>query len=419
MPPLPRRRTTARETCFVRRTVRFIAYAATASLALAGLQVAVTAHQTDSAYSSISNAQTNATISLVPAYRMTCTTPKIDYGVTEEGIVYYGSGTSYTSISASGPLLGKKIERLVCNDTLMVGLDDLGDVYVWEIVPVSITKLPLPLDAGEQTVELTSTNVSFSVLTSTGRVFSFGQNNWSQFGNGTVDSNSSTRPTDRTPHELTFPTGLTGTKLQAIAGGKNGVVGLTTDGKAIQWGLTDSGPLNRFPWAVKATGALLNKTLVSVASSEQASLAVDSNGVLYSWGSGAALGVNNSGTVREPTAVNSYGTIANRPVAKLFSEWAGPIYALLQDGTLHTWGPIGAMGTNGTVRQTSAIPMATIMNGALKGKTILRVFPGSFTTSALVAEDEALYWWGFGWFINEANIGTPTTSLGKQQILPR
>ncbi|MFC4225187.1 hypothetical protein [Lysinibacter cavernae] len=349
---------------------------------------------------------------------MTCTTPATDYGVTEEGNVYYGQGNTHVPVSQTGLLAGKKIDQLACNNTLMAGLDSLGDVYIWEIIPISITKLSLPLAVGEKAISITSTFASFSILTSAGRVFSTGQNNYGQFGNGSVDTTQSTRATDRIPNELKFPAALTGTKLKSIAGGASGVVGITTDGKAIQWGLSDLGTATPLPRQIY--GAITDRTLVSAGAAQNSYLALDSKGMLYSWGSGLGLGLNSTGTtVYEPTLVNPFGSIDKRPVAKLFSQWAGPVFALLQDGTLHTWGASGAMGIDSLIVTRSPIPAATDMSGALQGKTILNVFPGSYTSSAQIAEDEALYWWGFGWFINEPNVGRPTYSIGSQQLIPQ
>ncbi|WP_449284317.1 hypothetical protein [Lysinibacter cavernae] len=376
---------------------------------------------TTAAYTAASHAKVTAQVNITPAYRMTCTTPSIDYGVTDEGRVYYGSGTSYVPVGEVGLLAGKKIVELVCNDKLMVGLDSLGAVYIWEIIPSLITRLAAPLNVGETFTKLTATLRSFSALTSMGRVFSFGSNQYGQLGNG--DKNDGNTEWSRTPYLLQYPATLDGTILKDVAGTANGVVGLTTGGSVIQWGQTWDASSSVVPVSVNSD-AMMKSTIVSVGGLFNAGLALDSEGNLFTWGYGLGLANGEQPIAQTPTKpiiVNSYGSISNRKVTKLFSQCSSTVFVVAQDNSLHAWGN-GALGVNGMGSSLTAevyTPTQVVTSGVLAGKTITKLFPGSFTTSAQVAQDAGLYWWGYGWFINSNSSTLPKVSIGGRQLIPQ
>ncbi|MFZ2960088.1 MAG: hypothetical protein WA705_24670 [Candidatus Ozemobacteraceae bacterium] len=117
------------------------------------------------------------------------------------------------------------------------------------------------------------------------KVYSWGRNNYGQLGQGAGQPDHIDR---MTPIE-NFPP--SGEKIRGICAGSEHALALTASGKVYSWGHNDFGQLGvgattttflTSPYQVK--GALQNKTITGIAAGDDHSLAIDSDGYVYSWG---------------------------------------------------------------------------------------------------------------------------------------
>ena len=216
---------------------------------------------------------------------------------------------------------------------------------------------------------------------------------------------------------------LAGKTVVAVASGTLHSLALTSDGLVYAWGDGTYGALGNYsttsssvPVAVNTTSgvsALAGKTVVAIAAGAYHSLALASDGTVYSWGNNAngELGNNSTTSYTVPVAVNTVSGTSVLAGKTVTSISAGGYHslALASDGTVYAWGSNadGELGTNSTV--DSYVPVAVNMvNGtsSLAGKTVTAISAGRFHGLAL-ASDGAVHSWGY----NAAGaLGNNTTS---------
>ena len=239
-----------------------------------------------------------------------------------------------------------------------------------------------------------------TALTSDGKVYTWGT---SYLGDGT--SNSSPVPVAVDTSGV-----LSGKTVTAIAAGGNFDLVLTSDGKLFSWGNNDSGQLGNnaggllngqslVPVAVDTSGVLAGKTIVAIAAGSSQAMALTSDNKIIAWGGpiyalGAGNGVTDLGNGgANPVAVDMTGVLNGRTIVQIacFNSFSA---ALASDGTVYTWGYSngGDLG-NGTSGVLQYTPVAVDTTGALSGKTVTKISGGGSYVVAL-ASDGKLYSWG-------------------------
>jgi alpha-tubulin suppressor-like RCC1 family protein len=239
-------------------------------------------------------------------------------------------------------------------------------------------------------------------LTSDGKLYSWGYNYNGQLGNGTSGTNTGSS----VPVAVDMTDALDGETVTQIAVGYSHSLALTKDGQVYSWGNNGSGQLGNgttdsspVPVAVDMTGVLDGKTVTQIAAGGFCSLALTSDGKLYSWGSNGygQLGNGTSGINTNsptPVAVDMTGVLNGKTVTQMVAGNAHSL-ALANDGKLYSWGAnnSGQLG-NGTNGLTgSSVPVAVDMTGVLNGKTVTQMVAGN-THSLALANDGKLYSWG-------------------------
>jgi alpha-tubulin suppressor-like RCC1 family protein len=151
-------------------------------------------------------------------------------------------------------------------------------------------------------------------------------------------------------------------------------------------------------YRVPATTELYGKTIVAVTAGDSHSLALDSNGVLYSWGSNSdgQLGNNSTTSSSVPIVVNTTSGVSALHGKTVVAIAAGIKFsmALASDGTVATWGADEGWGKLGNgSSEARSVPVAVSTSGALAGKTITAIAAGQDHCLAL-ASDGTLYAWG-------------------------
>ena len=190
------------------------------------------------------------------------------------------------------------------------------------------------------------------VLKEDGTVWTTGSNNFGQLGNGTTLSSLE-------PVQVRTTDGKYLTDVVKIGVGRFHTLALTKDGYVYAWGKnsngqagvnsTDNQPYARKVVGVNGEGYLNN--IVDVQAGLNFSIALGSDGTVYTWGNNAngELGIGNTANKTIPQIA-----LCDKSVS-VKNGW-GECIGILQNGTIVTWGygPTGALGNGGTT--STSIP---------------------------------------------------------------
>ena len=210
--------------------------------------------------------------------------------------------------------------------------------------------------------------------------------------------------------------GLTG--ITQIAAGLTHNLALTRDGKVMSWGSNSTGELGvgtrETGWTPAEVTGLTNIVAIAAGTGQGTygvSAAVRQDGTLWVWGSGSSAQMGNG--VRNPSPDDPGGRnllplqVTGIAGAKAAAVGAGHIAALLNDGSVRTWGMNG-YGELGLGRSSSyeAVPVKV---PGLSNVTSLRL--GGYNSYAIKA-DGSLWIWGFslgsGGGLSSRHLATPT-----------
>ena len=279
------------------------------------------------------------------------------------------------------------------------GHGQLGDgTSISHYVPVSVNALK------GTTIKSVSAGWGHTLALATdGSVWAWGYNIYGQLGNNNT-SNSST------PVQVS---GLSGKTITAVAGGLGHSLALDSDGNVWTWGANYSGQLgdgstDRSGIPVKVSD-LSGNTIIAIAAGYDHSLALDTNGNVWTWG------YNNTGQLG-----NNSTTGSNLPVQVTYLSGktitaiaAGSHHslALASDGTVWAWGGNfkGQLGIGNTIN--SSIPVQV---SALSGNTITAIAAGAGHNLALNNYGQV---WAWGYNYNgQIGDGTANDRYSPVQI---
>ncbi len=239
-------------------------------------------------------------------------------------------------------------------------------------------------------------------LDSDGKLYAWGDNTNGQLGDNSTTSSS-------VPVTVNTSGVLNGKTITAIAAGVDHTLALDSDGKVYAWGDNTSGQLgdgsnseSEIPVAVSTSGILSTKTITAIAIGFYFSVALDSDGKVYTWGYNASgqLGNNSTTDSNVPVAVNTSGVLSGKTITAIT---AGNSHCLILDnaGSLFSWGANndGQLG-NGTYAADS-VAITVNMTGVLSGKSINTISTGRYHSIALDS-DGKVYSWGLN---GSGNLG--------------
>jgi alpha-tubulin suppressor-like RCC1 family protein len=159
--------------------------------------------------------------------------------------------------------------------------------------------------AGKTVTDIAVAGNTARALTSDGRLYGWGYNNFSEIGFGS--SYSALKPLE---------TPLTGTPLEGktitnIAAGSNHTLVVTSEGKVYsagsnalgQRGIGTATSINAYMAVATAGTPMDNQKIVAITAGKNVSYALDSNGKLYGWGSGSQLGSGPIGMQKAPIEI--------------------------------------------------------------------------------------------------------------------
>lgn len=336
------------------------------------------------------------------------------WGVNNEGQI--GDGTqnyasTITAVNTSGALNGKTVVAMAGGYHHSLALTTEGQVYSWGSNGAGQLgngarpsgNLPGEIDmtgalAGKTIRAIAANNETSLVLASDGRVYGWGLNSFGELGNGT--SNSAVNPT-----AVNMDGALAGKTVTLIAVGRHHSLVLASDGKLYAFGRNEDGELgignagisrSEVPVAVDMSGALAGKTVVAIACGDHHNIVLTSDGKLYSWGSNFTGQLGDGSTIGRyvPVEVDMTGALASETIQSIT---AGSYQTLVstRSGKIFSWGNNynGALGTGGT--ESSNVPVAVDMSGALAGKVVTTVVAGVERSWALTSDGQVYLCGGY------------------------
>ena len=255
---------------------------------------------------------------------------------------------------------------------------------------------PVTTFAGGNTWKQVSGGSEFAAVIKTdGSLWTWGRNNFGQLG----INQSANNFTGRTTPVTTF---AGGNNWKSVAGGEEHTAAIKTDGSLWTWGRNAEGQLgdNTATSRITPVTTLLGgNDWKSVACGKRYTLAIKTDGSLWTWGFNNAGQLGDNTTTNRSTPVTTFAGGTNW---KSVAGGEGHTAAIKTDGSLWTWGGggTGCLGTNDTTSRST--PVATFAGGT----NWKSVACGSRYTSA-IKTDGTLWTWGNNF---EGQLGDNTTT---------
>ena len=252
-------------------------------------------------------------------------------------------------------------------------------------------------------------------VNSNGDLYSWGWNGQGQLGNGTNTDSNVPLPV------RTAGTPMAGKKIVHVSTGGNFYKGsslaLSSEGKVYSWGANDQGQLgngtatnSNLPVEVKTEGTpMAGKKIIQTAIGVTHSMALDSEGKVYSWGENVngLLGTGDAIPTLSPVLVRTGGTPMEGKKIVQISAGGTHSMALDSEGNIYAWGWGGEGQLGNGENNNSNVPILVKKEGTgLEGKTIKKVMAGGMFSMVLTS-DGSLYSWGKN---NYGQIGDGTTN---------
>ncbi|MHB1127541.1 MAG: RCC1 domain-containing protein [Bacillota bacterium] len=290
------------------------------------------------------------------------------------------------------------------------GYGELGDnTYTNRTTPVQITGSG-GIGTITNVVSVAAGDSHSLALKSDGTVWALGYNSNGQLG----DTTTTNRPA---------PVQVSGlTSIAAVAAGSAHSLALKSDGTVWAWGagsygvLGDNAGLSRSsPVQVKGAGGSGYLTnVVAIASGGYISLALKSDGTVWAWGNNSA-GQLGDGTVNNRLAPVQVSGLTN-VVAVAAASGGSHSVALKSDGTVWTWGYnyYGQLGDGTTTDKYTPVQVKGVGgSGYLTG--VVSVAAGG-THSLALRSDGTIWAWGYNTYGQLGNNSTGSSSTPVQVL---
>ena len=226
--------------------------------------------------------------------------------------------------------------------------------------------------AGKTIVSISAGLAHAMALASDGTVYGWGNNLYGILGDGTTTTRLSPVAMN------TAGTLLAGKTITAIQCAHYHNVVLTSEGKLYSWGFNGNGKLgdgtdvDRLA-PVAVTGSLADKTVVAITGNYGHHLALTSDNQLHGWGYNLFGQVGEGSNVDRtlPVPITMNGALAGKTIATIQAGSANSLVTTT-DGKVFTWGMnyVGQLG-NGSGNDYSNVPVDLDMGGALAGRNLV------------------------------------------------
>jgi alpha-tubulin suppressor-like RCC1 family protein len=284
------------------------------------------------------------------------------------------------------------IAQVGAGGSFSVALDTSGRLYTWGVNDAG------QLGYGYDPVQSITGNGNSNIimLTASGKLYGVGTNNYGQLGNGTITQLNSFTLVATQPSKTWSSVVMSSYFTLAIA----------TDGTLWSWGENSQGQLGINSVTSQSSpsqvGSSTNWRSISI--SGGTAYAINSSGGLYGWGYNAdgQLGDNTVASKSNPTQIRSDLTwaevVATENYLNVIAYGNTVVHARTTDGKMFSWGynTNGEVGDNSTVAKSSPVQIGTSNWVSLGNKHAIR-------------QDGTLWGWGYG------NVGT----VGDLTVAPR
>ncbi|MCF7808221.1 MAG: choice-of-anchor D domain-containing protein [Candidatus Marinimicrobia bacterium] len=247
-----------------------------------------------------------------------------------------------------------------------------------------------------------------------GKIYAWGSNEYGELGDG---NGGVFGAADSAAVMVDMSGVLNGKTVDTLVAGFNTSYALTTDGKVYAWGANDYGQLGNgtggfgefstTPVAVDMTGALDGLTVTQITSTGAHVIVLASNGKLYGWGGNlfGELGNASMNDSYSPVAVDMSGVLSGKTISKISAGFSHSL-VLTSDDSLFAWGSneFGQLGRgapagfdeNTFAAYGSTVPVAVDMDHVLSGKTIVDM-AAQGDHSLVIDNTGKAYAWGKNW----------------------
>jgi uncharacterized repeat protein (TIGR02543 family) len=276
------------------------------------------------------------------------------------------------------------------------------------------------LQSGETIRDVVAGQYHTFAVTTTGRVYAWGRNDYGQLGDDTKTNRS-------TPTLISFdgPNGLNdGEKIRNVVADQEHSLAVTTTGRVYAWGRNNSGQLGDNTLVDNSKPTLIlfpaGETMRNVAAGYGHSLAVTTTGQVFAWGRNAVgqLGDGTTTDSRTPTLISFDGPNGLNDGETMRDVVAGGEYshAVTTNGRVYSWG----LNNRGQLGKTTIVNPKTPNlisfdgpNGLNDGETIKNVDIGNLHSVAVTTTGR-VYAWGwnrFGQLGDNTLVDNSTPSL--------
>jgi len=227
------------------------------------------------------------------------------------------------------------------------------------------------------------------MVTASGELYSWGSNSVGQLGLGTINGQANT------PRRVTA---LDGVKVVSVAAGQGFSLALDSDGGVWSWGRLIGDPND--PPLVRSTAPEpvplpAGVTASAIAAGRSHAIVATAGSGIFAWGENASgqLGTGTFGWSTEPLAIDLNGSSLDNAAA--IAAGASHSLALSSDGVVYAWGLNfqGALGLAPSVDEVvtpQAVPLTTAPGGVR-----MSAIDAAAQHSVAVARDGQVYVWGW------------------------
>ncbi len=283
-----------------------------------------------------------------------------------------------------------------------VMINSIGEVYSWGDNTEGQLGVPVALTSSNVPVKVPTPAVASVVAAGDTHTLILGNNNVIYAFGGVVTQSGQLGAGVSTGSDVPVAVTIPSKTISKLAAGTKHSVALTTDGVVYTWGDNTNGQLGRTGSANAPSAVTIGKTISSIYATGAVTCAIASDGSIYCWGdnSNGLVGDATIATTRTtPVAVNTTLTASSLDI--------GVNNALLiSNGLLYSWGMIADVLSQeqSTVVSSPYYLNATILNG----KTIACVSTGPQTTIAVDSSGNVYLWGQTTWTAVPAYTYTPT-----------
>ncbi|QVK16776.1 DUF5011 domain-containing protein [Mycoplasmatota bacterium] len=277
-------------------------------------------------------------------------------------------------------------------------------------IPTEITS-NFNLVVGETITKVSLGDYHSSAITSEGRIFTWGANSNGQLGDGTTISRN-------TPTEITIGVGET---IKEVSLGSNHSSAITSEGKLYTWGWNNFGQLGDGTTANRYTPTEITigvgETITEVSLGCFHSSAITSEGKIFTWGNNeyGQLGDGTTDDRYTPTEITSN---FNLEVGETITKVSLGYYhssAITSEGRMFTWGRNNdsQLGDGTTTNKSNPTEITSNFNNLGDGETITKVSLGN--NSSAITSEGRIYTWGYNGY-GQLGDGTTTSRNTPTEI---